>query len=214
MRSSPAPSRRDRDHLGGAPFALPPWIDRLSDRWWGLTPRARTVLLVALALGAVFALAARPLLAEEAPPVTVLVAERDLPRGHELADGDLTPRRWPAELAPPTAAEVAAGTLLAPLPAGGALTDAHTTPAGVAGLVPPGTSAVPLPVDQVPPVPVGSTVAVVTGDHDGRGVALTSDAEVVAVDGSSLWVAVATEQAADVAGAALRQSVTLVLRAP
>lgn len=172
------------------------------------------MLVVAALLGAAASLGARPLLADEGPPIAVLVADRDLPRGHELTDDDLTVQRWPADLAPDGLVDHPTGTLVTTLPAGSPLTERHTTATGIVGLVPDGLVAVPLPVDDVPATPVGSTVTVVAIDHDGRGVSLASGAEVVATDESSVWVAVPAEQGPDVAGAALGHRVTLVLHPP
>lgn len=198
----------------GPPFALPRWLDTLSDRWWALTPRTRAVLTGCLLLAAVGAAAARAAVAPHAPPTTVLVATRDLPAGHDLAPGDVAPRRWPAELTPPSATDAAAGILRAPLPQGSPLTDQHLSTDGLAGLVAAGEAAVPIPRDLVPGVEVGVTVSVVTVDQDGRGVLLAETARVVATDRDSLWVAVHAAAAAELTAATLRGTVGLVVLPP
>ncbi|WP_210502937.1 SAF domain-containing protein [Nocardioides xinjiangensis] len=74
--------------------------------------RRRRLIAATLAAAAVFS-ALRTLAPPPPDTVDVLVAARDLPAGSLLGDDDLVRRAWPAELAPPGAADVAAGRVLA-----------------------------------------------------------------------------------------------------
>jgi hypothetical protein len=208
------PARRDRPargSAGGAPLVLPPWLDALSDRWWGLTPRTRAIAVaVALVLVAA-ASTVRVATSPYGPPVAVLVATADLPVGATLDDAALRRARWPGELVPPGALTQASGTLTAPLPEGSALTEGHVTEGGLAGAVGVGQVAVPLPAELVPPLEVDTGVRVVASGADGAGVVLADRAEVVADDGTSLWLAVPDAAAADVAAAGLRGTVALAV---
>ncbi len=77
------------------------------------------VLAAAAVASALHTLAPLP-----AATVDVLVAERDLPSGTRLAEGDLVARAYPASLAPPGAARTAVGRVLAaPIGRGEVLTD-------------------------------------------------------------------------------------------
>ena len=85
--------------------------------------RRRRVIAALLTAGAVLAT-----LRTVAPPppqtVEVLVAARDLPSGAVLGDDDLATRAYPADLAPPDAADAARGRVLAgPMGRGEVLTD-------------------------------------------------------------------------------------------
>lgn len=197
--------------MGGAPLVLPRWLDALSDRWWGLTPRVRVATVLGMVLLLVAASTFRLVASPYGSPVPVLVAVTDLPMGTVLEPDDLRAARWPDELAPPGARGTPAGTLIAPLPAGAVLTDAHVTDRGLGGMVGPGQAAVPLPAELVPALEVGAAVQVVATAADGTGLVLATRAEVVAADGTSLWLAVPEETAADVAAAGLRGTVALAV---
>jgi Flp pilus assembly protein CpaB len=198
--------------VGGAPLALPAGLDAISDRWWGLDPRTRTWIVlagvVALLAGAGFRAAAAPY----GSPVGVLVAASDLEAGTPLAEADLDRRRWPSDLAPDDVRTRTVGTLTAPLPAGAVLTDRHVTDGGIAGMLTDGLAAVPLPADLVPELPVGTRLQVVATGVDGEAAVLADDAEVVAEDGTSVWVAVPDASSADVAAAGLRGAVAVAVR--
>jgi hypothetical protein len=198
--------------VGGAPLVLPGPLDAMSDRWWGLAPRTRT-WLVLLALAAVLSGAAlRTVASPYGVPVPVLVAVTDLPTGTDLDAGMVRAERWPADLVPAGHRVDPRGTLTAPLPTGAVLTDRHVTDAGLAGLVGPGRSAVPLPAELVPDLPIGTEVQVVATGVDGAGAVLADRAEVIAADGASLWVAVPDAAAADVAAAGLRGAIAVAVR--
>jgi hypothetical protein len=204
----PSPLRAE---VGGAPLVLPPWLDRLSERWWGLTPRLRAVVVLVLVVLLAGASVARVTASPYGPPTTVLVATDDLAVGTELTGEDLRVVRWPAQLVPADARTEAAGTLTAPLPVGAVLTTGHVTQDGLAGLVGAGRAAVPLPAELVTALPVTTEVQVVASGPDGAGVVLAERAEVVADDGRSLWLAVPATAAADVAAAGLRGTVALTV---
>lgn len=197
--------------MGGAPLALPRWLDALSDRWWGATPRTRGIVLIGLVVLVGTASAFRVAASPYGPPVPVLIADEDLPAGAVLDEGALRSVRWPEELAPPGARADADGTLVAPLPAGAVLTDGHVTDRGLGGAIGPGDAAVPLPAELVPPLEVGTVTQVIASGADGTGLVLAQRAEVVATDGASLWLAVPETAAADVAAAGLRGTVALAV---
>ncbi len=197
--------------MGGAPLRLPAWLDELSDRWWGLTPRTRTSGVLVLVLFALVATSVRVVASPYGPPQPVLVASVDLPTGAPVDGEVVRSERWPAELVPDGARTEATGTLTAPLPAGAVLTTAHVTEAGVGGMVDAGDAAVPLPVELLPPLDPGAVVQVIASTPEGTGIVLADRAEVVATDGSSAWLAVPEAAAADVAAAGLRGTVALAV---
>ncbi len=209
---APRSGPRTRSAVGGAPLVLPPWLDALSDRWWGLPPRTRTIAAACLAVTLLSGAALRTAASPYGTPVAVLVAAEDLPAGAELDAGAFQHTRWPGELVPGGYRVDPTGTLTVPLPAGAILTDAHVTDRGLGGLLAATDSAVPLPAELVPPLPVGTVVQVVATGVDGAGTVLADRAEVIAGDGGSLWLAVPHAAAADVAAAGLRGSVALAVR--
>ena len=213
-RTRPAPSTvvppRDRSADDG-PFALPPWLDGLSDRWWSLTPRRRTITVLVVAISVLVGAAVRSVGSPHGAPTIVLVAAEQLAAGTPLA-ADLVERvRWPADLVPDGALDVASGTLRTTVPAGAAVTAAHVTEDGVGGLVGDGRAAVPVPVDTLPHVPVGTRVQVVATAVDGTGQVLSDDAEVVSSDGTSVWLGVDVDAAAEIAAAGLRGTVAVAV---
>ncbi|WP_052665722.1 SAF domain-containing protein [Nitriliruptor alkaliphilus] len=197
--------------MGGAPLVLPSWLDAISDRWWGLTPRVRTTVVAVLLLALAASSAVRVVSSPYGPPVPLLVAAEDLAPGTVLDDTVLRPARWPGELAPSGARTDPTGTLTAPLPAGAVLTDGHVTDRGLGGVVGPGMVAVPLPAELVPALEVGAAVQVIASAMDGAGLVLADQAEVLALDGTSMWLAVPAAAAADVAAAGLRGTIALAV---
>jgi hypothetical protein len=223
MRTSPrsvpgsrnvAVARPARARTGDGPLALPAWLDGASDRWWGLTPRRRTIALLLLIAAIAAASVVRTFTAPLGPPTTVLVATADLPAGTTLDTEVVHATRWPGDLVPDGAATLADGTLTTSLPSGAVLTDAHMTADGLGGVVAPGRAAVPLPVELVPDVPVGTRLRVVATDVDGTGRVLADDAEVAAADGVWVWLAVDDAAATDVAAAGVRGGVALAVLPP
>lgn len=200
-----------RGEVGGAPLVLPPWLDAVSDRWWGLTPRTRAVAVLAVVVLVAVLAAVRVGASPYGPPVPVLVATHDLPAGTVLGEEVLRTERWPQELTPAGASAAPSGTLVAPLPAGAILTGTHLTEEGVGGMIAAGQAAVPVPAELVPDLGVGTLVQVVASGTDGTGVVLADRAEVVAADGVMLWLATSERVAADVAAAGLRGTIALAI---
>lgn len=156
---------------------------------------------------------------------SVLVVERDLPAGHELQPGDISPRRWPQALVPADALETISesATLRVDVGRGEVLVARRVAPdglRGVAATLGAGTRAVAIPVDPgtTPPLEVGDRVdvmvALAAGDA-GRtppGFVVAAAARVVAVDRDvAVTVAVDRDVAPRVAVALGLGSVTLAL---
>lgn len=205
-----------RSRLDGPPVALPPALDRLSERWWSLRPRHRALAVVVLAAVVVLVGPVRLVASPHGPPTSVLVATRDLPVGHELVADDLRPATWPRDLVPDGATTEARGTVTGPLPRGGVVTSAHLAPpgSGVAAAVPTGRVAVTIPADLLPPLPAGAHLDLVAPDPDGLPRVAASSATVVAVEGELVWVAVDPPEGPAVAAAAARGQVVAILRPP
>lgn len=142
---------------------LPRPLDALSEGWSRLRPRARLAAGLLAVLLVVLAVALRIERADRrwgGPPVRVLVAERGLPVGAtELA---VTAQERPPVAIPDGAlTELPEGAALAfALPAGAVLTRAHVDPRGPAVGLPPGSRAVPVPVDEGWGVTAGGRVDV------------------------------------------------------
>lgn len=151
------------------------------------------------------------------PLRVVPVSARTLDAGEVLADEDIAWRRLPARVLPAGAvARTPSGaTTLVPLAKGEVLLVDKLAPDGVRGpaaLVPPGSSAVAVPVSAEgrPPLRRGDRVDVLAaGDEGGTTVAV--GALVVDVADEVVTVAVTNEEAADVAFAVARGIVTLAL---
>lgn len=191
----------------GPPPSLPVLLDRASERWWGLAPRLRgivvLVVLLALATTAVGRVARSPW----GPPVTVAVATRDLAVGARVS-GAVATARWPASLVPADAvapAEVARdATLALGVVAGTVLTGRHLRPGGPLADLAPGLAAVPVPLDALPGVTAGRRLDLVVARADGGGLVVAADARVLALDGGLAWLAVPRAAAPDVTAAAGR----------
>jgi hypothetical protein len=204
--------------LDGAPVALPPRLDVLSERWFAARPRTRVALLAG-AVGLLLLVGAAHLIASPfGPPQTVLVATGDLPAGHRLDASDLRATGWPRELVPAGALAVRGDgvgrTLRAPLPAGAVATDRHLGDLGLADLLPADRAGVPVPIDLLPDLEVGTRLDLVGRDVHGQPIALAADALVVGDDGDALWLAVTPGDAPGVAAAAAAGVLTTVVRAP
>src|SRR5688572_2768637 len=120
---------------------LPPARRRLRAVRHQLRPRRR-LIAAALAVAALNAL--RILAPPPAETVEVLVAARDLPSGSLLAEDDLVPRDWPADLVPGRAAAAPTGRVLAaPIGRGEVVTDVRLVGPGLA-LAQPGETIVPV----------------------------------------------------------------------
>jgi pilus assembly protein CpaB len=200
--------------IDGAPFAAPALLDRASERWWQLPPRLRGALL---AMGIVVALAAGTVHLAASPwgaPVTVLVATDDLVAGQRLHAGDVRRADWPAALVPEGAIREPNGTVVAPVPAGGVVTDRHVGDGGLGTMIPDGRAAVALPLELLPELPSGTQLDLVGADLDTRGVVLARGAVVIATDDLHVWLVVDRQEAADVAAATLTGAVTVVVVPP
>lgn len=208
--------RRSRsfDRLGGPPLALPPWLDRVSERWWRLTPRWRATIAIAIALAVIVAGLSHAAATPYGPPTTAYVAARDLPAGHVLEAGDLRRTTWPRDLVPHDGLERTEGRLAAALPEGTVATRRHLAAEGVAAALPPGQAAVPVPIDGLPELSIGSRVEVVSRDLHGHATVLARESTVVAIDATDVWFSVPTSSAPEVAAAGASGLVTVVVIAP
>lgn len=197
--------------------------------------RARRALLarrrlVAASLAAVAVLAGVRAAAEPpAPTARVLVAAADLPAGRVLDTDDVVSVDFPVDRVPEGTVQpddLAAGrTLAAPLRRGEPVTDARlVTPALLAGY--PGLVAAPVRVadaDAVRLLAVGDRVDLVgVAPEGGPATVVVADAPVAAlprsgrddglVTGALVVLAVTEDQAIDLAGAAVRQVLSVVLK--
>lgn len=205
---------RPSDRLGGPPLALPPWLDHLSERWWRLTPRWRAAIAIATVVAVVLAGVAHAAATPYGPPTTAYVAARDLPAGHVLESTDLRRTTWPRDLVPHDVLDRAGGRLAAALPEGSVATQRHLAEEGVAAALPPGQAAVPVPVDGLPELGLGSRVEVVGRDLHGHATVLARESTVVAIDATDVWFSVPAASAPEVAAAGASGLVTVVVIAP
>lgn len=199
--------------LTGAPPALPPLLDRASERWWRCSPRQRLASLLALALLGLAAGIGQAAASPWGPPVTVHLASRDLAVGEVLTTSDTRRGSWPRDLVPPQAvtAPQPGATIVAPLPAGSVLTDAHLGEGGLHTLLRPGYAAVALDVEVLPGADPGLRLDLVGVDVEGRGVTLAQDATVLLVDAGQLWVEVPRAVAGPVAAATRTGALAVVV---
>lgn len=195
---------------------LPAWLDRLSERWWGLPPRARATLVVVAIVLALVVVGRGATRSPWGPPVPVLVATADLEPGAPIDPGQLRAAQWPADLVPDDSITALAdlpddARVRSSVPAGAPLTGRHLV-SGLAGLVAPGHVAVSVPRDGLPIVPTGARVDVVTAGVHGESARVTAGARVLALDGDWVWLGVPAEQADAVATAAVTGRVLLAIR--
>ena len=200
--------------LDGPPPSLPRLLDLASDRWWGLPPRRR-LFVGGLTLCLLVAGVGLPRVLDDGPDlVEVLVAERDLPAGHEVEAADLQVQHRPADHAPDRPAQPpATGTLVSKLPRGAVLTEPHLRTGGLGTLVARGNVALALPAQVVAAdARAGADIGVVTTDAPAGGPGLTAPTTVLRVDDDHVWIEVADTHAAGVARAAARGAVAVVVR--
>lgn len=200
--------------LDGPAPALPRPLDALSERWWALPARARALALALATTLLLLALVADLGRSSYGPPVTVTVAAEDLPAGHELAPGDLTVRRWPADLAPETVAPQATGTLLGPVAEDTPVATDLVGEGGMAALATDGHAVVSLPASLLPVRRPGTRLDLVAPGPDGGTRVLATSARVLRTDEHHVHVEVAADGAADVAAAGHRETLVAVLRTP
>lgn len=201
--------------LHGHPPVLPAWLDRLSERWATATTWVRVCVITAVTAVALIVAGRGAATSPWGPEVAVLVAARPLPAGHVLEAGDTEPARWPQRLVPvgtPSHPDDVVGrTLAASVPAAALVTGGHLAVDGVAAELEAGRVAYPLPVPDGSPLSAGQLVDLVTGDGEGGGVRLAAGARVLAVDGTTAWIALARDEAPAVAGAAAWGEVVAVV---
>lgn len=201
--SEPGASRAPR--LAGPPPVLPALVDRGLERWWRLPPRGRAVALIAILAVVAGGSVARVAQSPYGPPVTVIVAARDLPVGATAAGATL-PARRPAGLVPSDAitAVPADATLTLGVVTGTVLTSRHLQQGGpLAGLTA-GSAGIAVPLDALPGLLPGRRVDLVATRADGGGVVLATDVRVLGTDGDRAWLAVPREAAPDVTAAVAR----------
>lgn len=208
--------RELRDLLSGPPPTLPAALDVAAERWAATPPRLRWLLVGVVTVGALALVGRGAVASPWGAPTAVVVTARDLPAGHELTATDLTTATWPATLSAGVADRaVAVGAVTtAPIPAGTPVRLAWLADGGIAGLLDPGRAAVVVVDPAAPLVRVGWPVDVVGRRFDGTASVLADAARVLAVDGGTVWLDVARDQAAAVSGASARGEVSLVLLPP
>jgi hypothetical protein len=180
-----------RPALRGPYLALPRPLDAVSEGWSRLPPRLRLVvglLGVAVLVLAVSARIARAEARWGGPPVRVLVAAEDLPVG-TIDPAVRAVERPPAAVPSGALSEVPDGAALAfALPEGSVLTSAHLDPRGPAVGLPPGSRAVPVPIEDGWGVTSGGRVDVWVlgaGTEPARQVARAAPVLEVSDDGTS-----------------------------
>lgn len=204
--------------LDGPPPALPRPLDAAAEGWAAARPRTRVALGV---LGAALLLAVAGRGAARSPwgpPTPVVVAAADLPAGRAVAPTDVVVATWPQEVVPAGAArdaiEVVGRTLARGVPASIPLTAGHLLRPGVAGDLPAGTVAFPLPYEGDLALAPGLRLDLLGVQTDGAGVRLATGATILGVEETTVWIAVAREEAPGVAAAAALGEVTVVLLPP
>lgn len=194
-------------------MALPAVLDRVSERWWRLSPRVRAAVVVVLTV-AVLALVGRGATTSAwGPPQQVLVLQTDLPAGATVEATDAQHAQWPADLVPADALVELPdeARVRGPAAADAVLTRRHLA-SGLASLLEAGEAAVSVPLDGLPQVAAGDVVDVVAATPDGAGQRAATAARVVAVDPAFLWLAVDQADVDAVAAAGAAGRVTLAVR--
>jgi Flp pilus assembly protein CpaB len=187
--------------------------------------RRRRRLIAATLAGVAALVALRTVAPPEPATVEVLVAARDLPSGTVLADDDLVPRDWPADLAPAGAAAAATGRVLAaPIGRGEVLTDVRVVGPGLA-LGQPGDTVLPVRLPDAGMATLlqpGDVVDLMATDPGtGAATLVARDVTVLAAPGevpegpaggsggALVVVAASPTEAVDITGAALGQFLTV-----
>lgn len=168
--------------LNGPPLSLARPLDRVSEWWWRLPPRGRALTVIAALMTAVLFGSANLARSPYGPEVSVFVATRDLPAGHQLAANDLRREAWPQKLVPHAPLTSPEGRLGSALPAGTVATLAHLAEEGIAAGLVEGYAAVAVAADLLPLLGVGNRATLVHRDIDGHATVLTTDAQVLALD--------------------------------
>ncbi|MBW3657621.1 MAG: SAF domain-containing protein [Actinobacteria bacterium] len=203
----------------GPPPSLPDLLDRASERWFGLPPRLRSVLLAGVGLLLLLVAGAGAARSPWGPPVAVLVTTLDVQPGQALDPATVRTERRPARLVPDDAVRDAgalgrsraAATLLA----GTVLTTRHLAGEdAVTGTLAEGRAAYPVEAATLPPLRPGQRLDLVAGDLEGRGRTLARDVRVVSITDGTVWLDVARDDAPVIAAAALRDGLQVVLLRP
>lgn len=203
----------------GPPPRLPDLLDRASERWFGLPPRARVAVLVGVAVLLLLVAGAGAARSPWGPPVPVLVTTVDVEAGQPVEAAAVRTERRPARLVPEDALRDAGtlGTARAAglLVAGTVLVTRHLAGEDVvAGALADGRAAYPVDATALPPLGVGQRLDLVAGDLEGRGRTLARDVRVLHLADGTVWLDVAREDAPAIAAAALRDGLQVVLLAP
>lgn len=208
LRDRDVDAPRPSSWSAGPPLRLPAAVDRIAEGWWRLTPRTRAAVGVVTALALLVAVVLRLALSPYGPPAVVLVTRADLAVGTTVAATDVERTRWPVELlpaaSPATRAELGSARLAADVPAGTVLTRAHLRDAGPLATLAGGAAAVPIPTELLRGVTPAARLDVVGVAGDGSGRVLARDTRVLAIEDGTVWLEVGRDEAADVAAAALR----------
>jgi Flp pilus assembly protein CpaB len=190
-------------------------VDRVSEGWWRLSPRRRSVVALVVGTALTVGVLLRVALSPYGPPLSVVVATRDLAVGTRLAPADLVAARWPATLVPDhllAARDEAIGaTLSTAVIAGTPVSHRHLQGDAVTGTLASWAVAVPVPVELLPPLVAGGRIDVVITLGDGSGRAAATDVRVLSVDDGVVWLEVERSRAPDVSAAAGRGTIGAVL---
>jgi pilus assembly protein CpaB len=190
-------------------------MDALSERWWGLPVRVRTLAVAAAGILLAVVVLADLGRSPHGPPVAVTVAAGDLPAGHRLGPGDLVRRRWPRDLAPADGVGTdTSGTLLGPVSEGAPVTTAMVGDGGLAALAADGHAVVSLPAGLLPGPGPGARLDLIAPDVHGGTRVLATHVRVLTTDETHVHVEVHAADAAEVAAAGRREDLVAVLRAP
>lgn len=180
-------------------------MDAALEWWAALTGRGRA-LLRSVALGVVLLAATGGLVdGRWGPPVDVVVAVRDVAPGAPVTTVDLTIASWPRDLVPADAlttlamlpdGAVADGVLVSGTP----VTRRNVHGGGAAAAAPAGTALVPVPLDLLPHLPVGTRVDLAVAGFDGTAEVVATSATVVADDGTWQWLRIGRHEIGPVSG--------------
>lgn len=204
---------------------MPPPLS-ISRRWRRLRTRHPLLAALVVVLPAVAALDALSGVTISSPSderARVVVASRDLPRGHEITPADLVEEIEQARPgAPVPVADPVGRVITAPVLAGEPFVAARLAPdgaEGVAALVPPGRRAIAVPISlAAPPVLVGDLVDAYLTDEltlqTGVSARVAEGAPVVAVADDAVTIALRPAEASAVAGGLAAGAVTLALTGP
>jgi hypothetical protein len=171
--------------LQGPPAALPAALDRCSELWWRLTPRARMAVAVLALAALVLVCELRVAQARErwgGPPRRALIAVRDSAVGEPP---QVRAVRLPPAMVPPDAPQQisADGRLAFALPEGAVLTRGHLSARGPAAGLRSDLRVVPIPAEPGWNVRAGGWVDVWTLAAPGQSTQIARRRPVVAITG-------------------------------